>query len=272
MSVLRQPNRCILPMCMTKRKYQISEKAQYISMQILKDELEYFDIVLSARIYSHDAWLLKLRQTRAVFVPLNNVKDAAEKWRNGGDRVFFEKTRNLKKKLGFAKHFRNQGVGHLNNVLAERAAQWSPQIFSGPATEDPSFQIIESYRAVIESCINSYVDEEDKQKVFRSEIDLYYPPDASRFFTYLAEIVKNSIDWVSGATLILQDQINFHNDDMVSELAVVAGKTNFNMKEASELSLDAEESMKRIQCVFDFLDKEGVDTRVLDLIRLYFFK
>jgi hypothetical protein len=45
---------------MTEDKYQISAKAQYINLLLLKDELEHLDGVLSDVIADHNTWLAKL--------------------------------------------------------------------------------------------------------------------------------------------------------------------------------------------------------------------
>ena len=67
------------------------------------------------------------------------------------------KQENLKE-LSFANHFRNRGIGHLNDTLLKRAVQWRPQIFFEGFNDSNEFQLIEAQRAIIESCINSFID------------------------------------------------------------------------------------------------------------------
>lgn len=52
---------------MTEEKYQITAKAHYINLLLLKDELKYFDVLLSKKIVGSESWLTKLRATRSVF-------------------------------------------------------------------------------------------------------------------------------------------------------------------------------------------------------------
>ena len=143
---------------MTDDKYQITKKAQYLNLLLLKDELQLFDRLLSEAPGDTEGWLAKLRATRSVFLALNNVKDAADKIQIGGTIGFVKKTRALKKDLLFAKHFRNRGIGHLNDTLLKRAVQWSPQIFYDVLKDNENIKLVEAQRAIIESCINSYID------------------------------------------------------------------------------------------------------------------
>ena len=62
---------------MTEDKYQILEKSQYMTLLLLKDELQYFDEVLSEENSDISSWLSKLRATRSVFLALPlNLKEA----------------------------------------------------------------------------------------------------------------------------------------------------------------------------------------------------
>jgi hypothetical protein len=56
---------------MTEDKYQITVKSYYINLLLLKDELQYFDNLLSDKIFDQKDWLNKLRATRSVFLTLN---------------------------------------------------------------------------------------------------------------------------------------------------------------------------------------------------------
>lgn len=251
-------------------KYQFSKKSQYLNLLILKDELQHHDKMLSGETLDAQGWLTKLRTTRSVFLTLNNVKDAADRVRVEGSKDFVTGTRELKKKLIFANHFRNRGIGHLNDTLLKRAVQWSPQIFYESAKENETFQLIESQRAIIESCINSFIDKGGVQKIFGTEIDLMYPPDARVFFSYLSEIVNETIAWLSEATLITSREIDHHTDDEVHELAAIAGQTNFNLKEDAEYSYSLEEHRNVFSKVIKELEEERTDPKILQILRSKF--
>jgi len=251
---------------MTDDKYQITTKSQYINLLLLKDELQYFDGVLSEVVSDTETWLTKLRATRTVFLTLNNVKDAADRIQVQGSREFIEKTRKLRKELIFANHFRNRGIGHLNDTLLKRAVQWSPQIFYEESKENKDFQLIEAQRTIIESCINSFIDKDGTQKIFGAEIDLMYPRDAKLFFTHLSEIVNEAICWLSEATAILLDSIDHHTQEEIQELAAIAGQTNFDLKAESDLTFSAEEMKDSFLRVIEELEQQGVDPKILEFL------
>lgn len=252
---------------MTEDKYQIATKAQYLNVLLLKDELHYFDGILSEVISDINNWLTKLRATRGVFLTLNNIKDAADRIQLNANEEFIEKTRTLRRNLIFANHFRNRGIGHLNDTLLKRAVQWSPQLFYEGSRGNETFQIAEAQRTIIESCINSFIDKKGVQKVFGTEIDLMYPPNAELFFTYLSGMVHESIDWLTEAISILRDKIKHHTDDETLGLAAIAGQTNFDLKAESDLSFSAEEMKSRFASAIKALEQEGTDPKILGFLQ-----
>jgi len=211
---------------MSSEKYQIKEKAQYLNLLLLKDDLTYLHELLDCPTKSTEDWLNKLRNTRLVFLILDNVREAAQKINLNGSVVYVEQTRQIRKDLLFANHFRNKAIGHLDHTLLERAVQWTPILFSEDHKDDLEFQTIEGHRNVIEASINSFLDDEGIQKVFKTEIDLMYPPDHDLFYQYLWKIVTDSIDWASNALDILSSKIKFHNSDESSEISSIAGQTS----------------------------------------------
>lgn len=255
---------------MEEDKYQFREKSQYLNLLILKDELQTLDSVLSQNIKESKDLLTKFRATRSVFLVLNNVKDAADRVQIKASEDFIKKTRNLKKKLIFANHFRNRGIGHLDGTLLNRAVQWSPQIFYESAKENELFRLIESHRAIIESCINSFIDTEGTQKVFGTEIDLMYPPNAKQFYSYLSEMVTEAISWLSDALTIFFEEIDHHTDEEIQELAAIAGQTNFNLKENAEYSYSIEEHREVLSNTIKTLEEHGTDPKTIEFIRSKF--
>lgn len=252
---------------MIEDKYQITIKSYYINLLLLKDELQHFDKLLSEKVLDSEDWLNKLRATRSVFLTLNNVRDAADRIQIKGNKNFIEKTRKLKKELLFANHFRNRGIGHLNDTLLKRAVQWQPQIFFEGSRGSNEFQLLEAQRAIIESCINSFIDKNGNQKIFNAEIDLMYPPDARLFFTYLSKIINETIDWLSIAIATLIDSINYHKHEEIQEIAAIAGQTNFDLKSESNLSFSPKEMQNRFINIITELEQQGVDPKILDFLR-----
>lgn len=258
---------------MTEDKYQILEKSQYMTLLLLKDELQYFDQVLSEGVMDISSWLSKLRATRSVFLALKNLKEVSERVHIKGDSEFTAKTRKMRNDLSFANHFRNRGIGHLDDTLMRRAAQWHPQIFQNGVQSHAHLQTAEAQRAVIESCINSFVSQEDgKQKNFGTEIDLAYPPDAERFYEHLTTQVKESIEWLTEAIAILGAGIKYHSEEQVRELAAIAGQTNFHLKEESDLTYSENVVNERLESFLKELEKQGLvtDPKVIDFLKNLF--
>ena len=253
---------------MSEDKYQIVAKADYVNLLLLKDELEYFDDVLSDTLEGKGSWLVKLRATRGVFLTLNNVKNAAERIRIKGSQDFTARTRRLRKELIFAKHFRNNGVGHLSPSLLKRAVQWSPQLFHESFKDKDRFKIEETYRAIIESCINSFIDVDKKQRVFGHEIDLMYPPEAQEFFTYLCSVVREAICWLSDGIVILGQGIDYHSGDRLHEMAAIAGQTSFDLKCDSDLNFCTEKAKSSFFETLNELEQKGaLDADLSDFLR-----
>ena len=195
------------------------------------------------------------------------MKDAADRIQVKGDGDFVAKTRKLRKNLVFANHFRNRGIGHLNETLLKRAVQWSPQLFYEESKENEEFQLVEAQRTIIESCINSFIDKDGIQKIFSTEIDLMYPPDAKVFFTYLSEVVNETISWLSGAVAIILDSIEHHTHEEIQELATIAGQTNFDLKAESDLNFSAEEMRDRFSNAMEALEQHGAKPEILEFLR-----
>ena len=252
---------------MTEDKYQILEKSQYMTLLLLKDELQYFDELLSEGIKDISSWSSKLRATRGVFLALHNLKEVSERIQLEGGSGFVVKTRKLRKDLIFANHFRNRGIGHLNDTLLRRAAQWHPQVFLDGVQTDEHLQTVEVQRAVIESCINSFVDKDGKQKNFGTEIDLMYPPDAKLFYEYLAVQVHEAIEWLNEAIGILGASIKYHSTEQVQELAAIAGQTNFDLKEESDITYSEDAVKERLASSLKALEKQGVDPKIIELLK-----
>ena len=252
---------------MDDSKYQVESKAIYINLMMLEDELSYFDHILSKGMQDMHDWLEKLRATRGVFLTLYNVKDIANKIRVKDQPEHTNKTRSLRRELDFANHVRNKGIGHLDSALLKRAVQWNPLMFVEVDKQPKELRLADVHRAVIESCINSYIDSDGIQKVFGHEIDLAYPNDANDFYGYLKKLVDDSLDWISDSIAILHSNIEFHTQDDIQELASVAATTDFNLKAEQVLHYSEEESKVKISRGLDVLRDEGISDEVISKLK-----
>lgn len=251
---------------MGSEKYQIKEKAQYLNLLLLKDDLTYFHELLDRPTKDTKDWLNKLRNTRQVFLILDNVREAAQKINLKGPKAYVDQTRQIRKNLLFVNHFRNKAIGHLDHTLLERAVQWHPSLFSEDEKDNVEFQTIEGHRAVIEASINSFLDDEGIQKVFKTEIDLMYPPDHDLFFQYLWKVVTYSLNWVSQALSLLSSKINFHNRNEMREISSIAGKTEFNLKIKSDLTYNEVETKIAFEKSIAKMKEIGIQPEIIEFL------
>jgi hypothetical protein len=243
------------------------KKANYLKLLLLKDDLKYFHNMLSLEAKDSDSWIAKLRNTRQVFLILNNVQDMAHKVNLRGSEEYIAQTRQLRKTLSFINHFRNKAVGHLDKTLFERAVQWHPMLFSSEFKKYDECQIMEGNRAVIEASINSFLDEEGIQKIFRTEIDLMYPPDFNIFYEYLWKAVTESIDWLSLSLSIASSEIKYHDQNEIFEIAAVAGLTEFDLKKESKYDYNEIEYNETIKKTMNKLQEKRIKKEVIDFIK-----
>lgn len=251
-------------------RYQVALKANYINILLLEDEIEHLDVALSKPVQNIDDFIEKFRTTRTVFLTLYNVKDLTSKLQIRSPKEYTAATKSLRSKLEFANHFRNKGIGHLDTTLLKRAVQWEPTMFVSTHKNNKSIMLLLAQKASIESCINSYLDKEGVQKIFGHEIDLLYPPDGDEFYSYLSSLVQETNEWLKASKDILHEQIKFHSPEYIFELAVVAGATNFNLKEDSDLSYDEQYSKSIIAKSLDNLVGDNIKQDKIDGIKKKF--
>lgn len=255
---------------MKSDKYQFDEKSKYLNLLILKADLIVSNNLLLQPIVKLSQLHEHFRVTRSVFLTLNNVKDSSNRIGIRKPSEFVSKTRALRKKLEFVNHFRNIGVGHLDESLLRRAAQWMPFIFHESIKEDENQKLLLTEKAVIESCINSFIDESGSQKIFGHEIDLFYPPDADVFFKYVSEIVTEAIDWIDAALAILRENIRHHTSEETLELSAIAGQTSFNLKEDASYSYSIEEHQETLKSALKKLQDDGVKPEMIEYFKSRF--
>lgn len=252
---------------MSKSKYQIFEKAQYLNILLLKDEIQSSHELLLKTITDTESWLTKLRTTRNIFLSLNNIIDIMKRVNLSTPPEHVELSRSLKKKLTFANHFRNRAVGHLDQTLLEREVQWSPQLFYISSKENEEYKILEANRIFIEAGINSFINQEGMQKIFNTKIDLMYPPDAKLFFNHLQELVEESIQWLSSSAELILSTIKHHEEKEIQELAAVAALTSFNLKAESKYDYPLDEQEAQLSRVIQELEKIDVDKEVIKFLK-----
>lgn len=202
-------------------------KANYVRCLILRHDLQCFHDELS----NEPDYTKKLRLLRNCFTSLNVVKESLNDFsfiiKNNKNLV--TKAKRLKKRYEFITHLRNKAYGHLDQLLLEKAAQWEPHIFHAKA-KDNDAGLMFAYKSLLESAINSYVDNESNQKVFGTEIDLTYPSNETLFLNYVGDLNLDTIKILNEISKDISRGINFLDDKGVLTAAIDASDTDFKLK------------------------------------------
>ncbi|HDX8437469.1 TPA: hypothetical protein RQN11_003042 [Aeromonas dhakensis] len=137
------------------------------------------------------------------------------------------------KECDFAKYLRNKFVGHLKQELVNKALEWNPEIRMLLTKMDEPIAAYFVNQLILETAINTYVDAEEKHKVFESETDLNYPPDQTRFLNFLTLIIRSSIEYLCKYLEIRRKELQTKLDEASSfegmlKLGIEAGKTKFS--------------------------------------------
>lgn len=203
-------------------------KSTYLRALILFDDITNYHNALNNEI----DWSKKFRLFKNCFIALDIFRDSFNDFSSliSGNQELIGLGRNLRKKLEFINHLRNKISGHLDPKLLERAVEWEPHIFAVEMSSKKEAQILLTYKTLLESGINSFIDNDSNQKVFETEIDLFYPPNRKLFFDYMGELNLNSIYYLGAIIDILENKIEFWSNDKMLEMAYKAGMTDFNLK------------------------------------------
>ncbi|MEE1952541.1 hypothetical protein ACTG2T_00305 [Aeromonas sp. 75A] len=141
--------------------------------------------------------------------------------------------KSFSKECDFAKYLRNKFVGHLKQELVNKALEWNPEIRMLITNMDDPISAYLVNLLILETAINTYVDGEEKHKIFESETSLSYPPDNTRFQKFLTKIIRFSIEYLGKYLEIRQQemQLKINEDssfDSMLKLGSAAGKTKFS--------------------------------------------
>lgn len=246
------------------KKYNINRKAEFIGLDIILHDLICYNEELQKPALDNKSLVNKLRYTRNVFMCLYNVKDLLSTVHVTSDKAFAIKKKALQRELEFIVHVRNKGVGHLDKELLKRAAQWEPHVFHEECKANSEFATLLCYKALIETCINSYQTARQGNKPFSSEIDLMHPPNAKEFYEFLARIVDDSISLLEDARRLVNNQIEYHSAETLLEMAALAGQTNFDLNEPAEVIVDGTLVQVEFRSMLQELRRQGVAEPVLN--------
>lgn len=159
---------------------------------------------------------------------LGELLKTFSKYTNGNEDLS-QKMKRLRNKLDFMNHLRNKCTGHLDDILIDKAIQWEPSLFTKQVVES-EHHIYLIYKTLLESAINSYMDENGGQKYFHMEIDLFYPPNWNDFINFMAESQVDSMDFLDDLLSEIKKNLRLIDDrDDLFLQAAIASKTDFRL-------------------------------------------
>lgn len=206
-------------------------KRDYISIMIISA-----DIVKNGNAYSQAAkqnnTIECFRQLKNAFIPYSILEGSLKCFSKytKGNKYLSDKMKELRKRLDFMNHLRNKCSGHLDNEVLDKAIQWEPSLFNKEIIfSDTHIYFI--YKALLESAINSYCNENGVQKYFRTEIDLFYPPNWESFINFMSESEVTSIDFLNDIKKIIVSQIKpIETMEDLLKQAMITSKTDFRLQ------------------------------------------
>lgn len=133
------------------------------------------------------------------------------------------------KQYEFSKYLRNKFVGHIHSDLIEKAVEWNPRLRYIAARMDESQIMLLANLFLIETAINTYVDQDGKHRIFESETDLMYPPDWMRFLDFLEKTVRSAIQYLAELCATLNNNLDHPDPSHFDvQLWIKAGETKFS--------------------------------------------
>lgn len=133
------------------------------------------------------------------------------------------------KEFKFAKYLRNKFAGHIHPELLAKAIEWKPELrFIADRMDEQ--QIMQFCNlCVLETAINTYVDNDGNHRVFESETDLFFPKDNERFSMFLEKVIRTGIQYLTELGVVLRSKIDKPAEGLESlEYWKTAGLTEFN--------------------------------------------
>lgn len=133
------------------------------------------------------------------------------------------------KEFKFAKYLRNKFAAHIHPELLAKAIEWKPELrFLADRMDEQ--QIMQFCNlCVLETAINTYVDQSGDHLVFDSETDLFFPNDTERFSRFLEKVIRTGIQYLTELGVVLRSKIDKPAEGLESlEYQKTAGLTEFN--------------------------------------------
>lgn len=217
--------------------YVETEENKYLKSQLIKailiyDDLRLYDGALVVIDGKPDSICRMCQATKNSFLPLALLKTYINGW--GRYHKDNAELNELKEKiwhgLEFANHVRNKITGHLDSEVLDNSVQWEPTIFQDANKDDQLIQRLLIYKSILESAINSYIDEKTgAHKIFNQEIDIIFPGTSKLFYLYLQNLIRDSMSYLSLLIDTMRDKIEYFHG-LPANLLKSAGETDFKTK------------------------------------------
>lgn len=134
----------------------------------------------------------------------------------------------FKPAVEFFAYLRNKFAGHVADELLAKTIEWKPEVLLSLKSEQNADIILFYNFALLETAINTYVDQAGAHKIFESDTDFGYPPDAERFTSFLLTTIDHASDYLTGIEAVLKHSICVPKDDENRlGLFIKAGQTDF---------------------------------------------
>ncbi|WP_373357902.1 hypothetical protein ACEN3H_13730 [Acinetobacter lactucae] len=201
---------------------------KFIISKILKADLIEVDRQLRNNGYTHDmSTIILIKKT---FVAISNLVDFERIIRN-----IYKNNNSLStlykissKEFEFIQYLRNKYAGHIQPDLLTVAIQWKPEMRYLLNEIDKAESIYFYNICILETAINTYVDQDGRHKVFDSETDLSYPPDFKRFLIFLEKVISTAITYLNEIGKEISKDIEMLDPSQQNiEHWLAAGKTEF---------------------------------------------
>lgn len=217
--------------------YVETEENKYLKSQLVKailiyDDLSLYDgifVVIEGRL---DSICRMYQATKNSFLPLALLKTYISGWGryHKDDTELNELKEKIWPGLEFANHVRNKITGHLENDVIDNSVQWEPTIFHDSNKDDQLMQRLLMYKSILESAINSYIDDKTgAHKLFSQEIDMLFPDTSNLFYMYLQNLIRDSMLYLNLLIGTMRNKIEYFHG-LPANLIKSAGETDFKTK------------------------------------------
>ncbi|WP_293778428.1 hypothetical protein [uncultured Oxalicibacterium sp.] len=137
-------------------------------------------------------------QLKSVLVTLANVRDFEATARFTYREYHLPSTiyKPLRKHFDLAKYLRNKFVGHMHPELLAQALERSPLVSKIlPSSRDRQMMVLINLW-LLETAINTYVEEDGQHKVFDTVPDLLYPPEWEHFGSFMLSAIDGAMEYL----------------------------------------------------------------------------